>query len=363
MTNDFLIEMNWDYWIPKVAITAILTVIVASFYTIWIVKVIQHLIQCKGLYKLNSNKDFLDTREQHKILYNLETHIVKDVILVFLCFAEVCETLLLLANGVTTEIQQQKSVKPEISGKSIHLSLSMLYQCMISMNIIEGPIDILWSDINYTLIPISSILFLLLLSFTTEYLSRRYYSHPYSKLCIKYSIIFIIQFTIMLILVNRQIHTFQYIISPILVLIDWCILVRNSKCLRHTLDSHLRDLNLHFRNRSLYTQQQKLIKIYAFSMPVLLTALFFGGFTLMFHNYTFIATVVSACNQNYNEFHWIMETIKRFGTLGLMSIHVFLLGLPMYVISIRMCLSACFRRFCMKQQKTRYNYSDFPRRV
>ena len=326
--------------------------------------VIQHLNQSIKLHKLNKNKDFRDSREQQKIIYNLETHIVKDVILVFLCFVEVCEIMLLLANGIISEVDQRKEVKPEISGESKHCSLNMLYESMISTNMIQGSPDILWSDINYTLIPTGSILFLLLLSFTTEYLSRRYYSQPYSKLCIKYLIIFIIQFTVMLILVIRPIHIFQYMISPILVLIDWCILVRKCKCLRHVLDSHLRDLNLLFRNRFLYTKQQKLLKIYSYSMPMLLTALFFGGFALLFHNYTFIATVVSACNQNcYNEFHWILETMKRFGTLVLMSIHVFLLGLPLYVISIQMCLSACIKRFCLKPQKTRFNYSDFPQRV
>ena len=362
MANNFLIAMNWDYWIPKLTITAFLTAMVATFYSIWIVKLTQHLIQSIKLRKTNENKDFRDTREQDKILYNLETHIVKDVILLFLCFAEVCEILLLLANGITSEIMQRKSSKPEISENPLHCSLSMFYESMISTNIINSPFVLLWSDIDYTLISASSILFLLLLSFMTEYLSRRYYSQPYLKLCMKYLIIFFVQFTIMLILVNRQIHVFQYIISPIFAMVDWCILVRNSKCLLHTLDSHLNDLNL-LTNRFLYTKQRHLIKIYAFSMPILLTALFFGAFTLMFHNYTYIAILISTCNQSYNKLSQIFSTMKRFGTLGLMSIHVFLLGLPLYIISIQMCLSACLKRFCMKPPKTRFSYSNFPRRV
>ena len=50
---------------------------VVIFYTIWTVKVIQHLIGSVRLYRVNKRKDFRDKREQNRIMYNYETHIVK----------------------------------------------------------------------------------------------------------------------------------------------------------------------------------------------------------------------------------------------------------------------------------------------
>ena len=51
---------------------------------------------------------------------------------------------------------------------------------------------------------------------------------------------------------------------------------------------------------------------------------------------------------------WIDVNTRQFGAYG---------RLPLYIISIQMCLSACLKRFCMKPPKIRFSYSDFPRRV
>ena len=46
--------------------------------------------------------DYRDIREQNRILYNHETHIVKDIILLIICIAEMCEPVMSIITGVVS---------------------------------------------------------------------------------------------------------------------------------------------------------------------------------------------------------------------------------------------------------------------
>ena len=52
------------------------------------------------MYRIQKRMDFRDIREQNRILYNHETHIVKDIILLIICIAEMCEPVMTMLMGV-----------------------------------------------------------------------------------------------------------------------------------------------------------------------------------------------------------------------------------------------------------------------
>ena len=365
-----MIFLYTDYWIAKLSLTTITIVLVLLFYSFWTGSVIRHLVHSVKLYRANTKKDFFDNREQEKILYNNETHIVKYVILVLLCCAEMGEVLLAFISGVWTTLElhgvhnfsrQETNISLNecTFGKAIKgfFPLSLGYGSTLSSSLA------MFQD---SLIVISCIAFLLLLSFLTQYLSKRYYQHSYRKTMIKHYAIFLIQLAIIFPLCNKELFIIQILIAPILVMIDWCILVRNCRKLRSVLKSNVRDLNLHFTHRSLYRQQLKLLQRYTVFMPILLTALFFGGITLLFHNYSLIMNLISdsyCLNTKVDilkfEFKAILYDIQIFGTLILISIHFLLLGFPIYVISLNILLSACTTRFHRKEQNFRFNYTNF----
>ena len=208
--------------------------------------------------------------------------------------------------------------------------------------------------------PICAIIFLLLLSFLTEYLSKRYLHHSYKRSIHKHLFLFATQLAVILTLSNIIINILDLIISPILVLIDWCILVRNSRKLRNVLKSNVRDLSLHFRHRYLYKQQLRELQYYTIFMPILLAALFLGVLALLFSNSTHFLRLIllSTCADPI-----ILKGIfflSRYGTLLLISIHLILLGLPLYTISIQMLVSACLKRIRSREEHYRFNYSNFP---
>ena len=214
--------------------------------------------------------------------------------------------------------------------------------------------------IEEEMFPIDAIMFILLLSFLTEYLSKRYLHHSYTKSVFKHLTIFFIQMSIILVLSNTVVHILNLTISPILVLIDWCILVANSRKLRNVLKSNVRDLNLHFRNRYLYRQQLKHLQIYSVYMPILLAALFFGVLAISFTCYSqsLQLILISTClyPAGFNEVLYL----SRYGTLIMISIHFILLGLPLYAVSIQMFVSACLKRIRSREEHYRFNYSNFP---
>ena len=46
------------------------------------------------MYRVHKRMDYRDIREQNRILYNHETHIVKDIILLVICIAEMVEPVM-----------------------------------------------------------------------------------------------------------------------------------------------------------------------------------------------------------------------------------------------------------------------------
>ena len=88
------------YAVAKFSILALISPCVLICYAVWTVQVIKHLRQSITMYKIHKRMDFRDIREQTKILYNYETHIVKDIILLIICIAEMGEPLVGIIAGV-----------------------------------------------------------------------------------------------------------------------------------------------------------------------------------------------------------------------------------------------------------------------
>ena len=355
------------YSTAKLSIAAIFSVFVIIFYTVWLVKVIKHFFFSLNMYKVNRNKDFRDTREQDRILYNYETQIVNDIILVFVSFGEISEILIVFLSAITTVVESKKTFHnlPIVKAAKHCELINILFE--IFQNLRSGsPVEIHLTIVQDTVASGGYILILLTLSFLTEYLSKRYYQQPSYTSILKHFIIFLIQTTILVICSNEQLFIFQIIIAPILVLIDWCILVRNSRKLRNVLKSNVRDLSLHFTNRFLYWQQLRLLRIYTVYIPILLTALFFGLLALLFHHYLLLLNIALSnyCTPSIfpnleTVYVDIFYNLQNFGTLLLMLTHFLLLGLPMYIISIQMVVIAFVKKIRRNKEIYRYNYTNF----
>ena len=370
MTN----QTYFYYLIVKLTIVATFSIVTFVLGTYRVVKAIQHFVRSVKSYRLNKAKFFRDNREQQRMLYNYETHIVKDIILIILCLAEIGEAFVITMNGIWG-LSSENTSKFYPSKKGLTLFNCSKTKTWHDINHVAINLDFLriWEVFNYSFCSIGYIVFLLLLSFLTEYLSRRYFQHRYFESLVRHLIILAIEISVMLILTNLELITLQLLIAPIFILIDWCILVKNSRHLHRVLKSNVRDLDLHFTHRNLYREQRHVLKIYTIFMPIFLAALFFGVLFFLFHNYmSFVIILIETpCiqgqigseNWDYTSTNNVVNLLNKialFGSLALLEFHFFLQGLPLYFIPIEILYSACIKRRRMMKQKTRFGYTDFP---
>ena len=370
--------MQIGFQFGKLSAFAVISLCVLICYTVWTVKVIKHLKQSITKYRIHKKMDFRDIREQNRILYNYETHIVKDIILLIICIAEMSEPLVAIIAGVIISYLSAINFVPYYPAFNTTASLTL---CTFKQTIVDinSQANLLifpkgWYMYLISLIIITSIIFFLLLSFLTQYLSKRYFIHPIRRTCITHISLALIQISIISCLTNRDISILYLFIVPIMVLIDWCILVRNSRILFRVLRSNVRDLKLNLSNRYLYIEQWRLLQVYKMLIPILLSALFFGVCVIFLHFYFHIVSgiVWSHCfNLMIGDSYTYTGYIKPFNVLYYiimfsdysklicMIIHFILLGFPMFAISVGMLYSACVKRFYQKESDYRFNYTSF----
>ena len=370
--------MSFSYLIGKFSILAVISLCVLICYSIWTVKVMKHLKQSITMYRVHKRIDYRDIREQNRILYNYETHIVKDIILLIICIAEMVEPVMSIIVGVV--VSYYNVLHDRLHYPTFNTTAS-LAPCTFIQSVEEinmyGYLLIFttnWYMYFTSFLMIGSVIFFLLLSFLTRYLSKRYFIHPIRKTCITHIALALIQISIISCLTNRDISILYLFIVPIMILIDWCILVRNCRILFRVLQSNVRDLKLNLSNRYLYIEQWKLLQVYKMLIPILLSALFFGVCVIFLHFYIHIVSgfEMSHCfHLVMGDMHTYTDYLKSFATLRYiesvlkylkficMILHFILLGFPMFAISIGMLYSACVKRCSQKESDYRFNYLNF----
>ena len=370
--------MSFTYIIETMSILVVTSLCVLICYSVWTVKVIQHLKHTIRMYRIQKRMDFRDIREQNRILYNHETHIVKGIILLIICVAEMCEPVMMIVGGIGAYYQQKSAHKIYYPAFNTTDSLSpcTLKQTVVEINLQVYLLTFLggWYMYLFSFFTICCSVFIILLSFLTRYLSKRYFIHPIRRTCITHIILALIQISIIYCLTNRDITILYLCIVPIMILIDWCILVRNSRILFRVLRSNVRDLKLNLSNRYLYTEQWRLLQVYKMLSPILLSALFFGvcGVFLYFYLNIVSGFLRSHCfslmtgdsythagyMESLNAFHYV-DMLSNYSKLICTIIHFILLGFPMFAISVGMLYSACVKRCSQKESDYRFNYNDF----
>ena len=366
--------------ITKFSILAFISLCVLICYAVWTVKVIKHLKQSITEYRIHKKMDFRDIREQNRILYNYETHIVKDIILLIICIAEMCEPVVSIITGVFISYYSDKLFHYPAFKYPAFNSTASLTPCTFKQTVeeinLQGYLFIFpegWYMYLTSLMMIGCIIFIIILSFLTKYLSKRYFIHPIRRTCITHISLALIQISIISCLTNRDISILYLFIIPIMLFIDWCILVRNSRILFRVLRSNVRDLKLNLSNRYLYIEQWRLLQVYKMLIPILLSALFFGVCVVFLHFYLHIISgiVQSHCFNlmtgdsytytGYMKDHSIRQNIKliNISTFICLIIHFILLGFPIFAISVGMLYSACVKRCSQKESDYRFNYTNF----
>ena len=224
-------------------------------------------------------------------LYNLKTHFVKYV-LIIMCLSVELSTIVwsvLLVNLSYTKLS------PEMNNKRIHFKSE--YPLCHLTNIIARAIFFPLYVVFYSLAYFQGFLLFLLLSILSRYLAARYLNHPFRKTLVKYISWLAVQFLIMAICSTVYTLLFSMVLFPLLILINWLVLVRDSRILSRVLKSNLREIELHSNNKVLYREQLSAYKFYRIFQKTLLISLFLLVVVITLNNLQslFIAAGRSTC--------------------------------------------------------------------
>ena len=288
-------------------------------------------------------------------------------------FAEISEPIFAIVTGIFISITQVPfMILP------IRSFIQLTSQCTFSQTVRQVnrklntiPFPKFWIIYINTIMIFGCMGFIILLSFLTQYLAKRYFLHPLRRTCIAHLALILIQFAIILCLTNRDTTILFLILAPLVILFDWCILVRNSKILYRVLKSNVRDLKLHLSNRHLYREQLRLLQIYKIFMPILLAALFFGVCALFSHFYCYVgislfgshcfnsAIGYASTLKSYSlPLRFIyLDYVKDYSTIILLTIHFILLGFPIFSFSAGMLITACAKKLFYKKKESHYRFN------
>ena len=323
-------------------------------------------LTCKRFPDLHPIYKDVQYLSRQRKLYNLETHIVKYV-LVILCLSVegigiVCVVTLA---GVFGMDESRKLNATRIRYESHYPNCHLHYQIWELYSI---PIFIWLHNISFFLY----FLLFVLISILTRYLAARYLNHPFNKTLYRYVVGIFVQFCIVAFSSNKYTYIFSYCAFPLLFIINWLVLLRDNRILYRVLRSNLTELDLHTNNRVLYHEQVSGYRYYNFFQKVLLASLFFliaaiimfslielfylfnDSFCLLNIVYKFNYTLSLHIDLSPPQ----ITVIKDIMTNTCFLIYSLSNSLPIICITLFPLIRACVKRYNSRYMVYRYNYEN-----
>ena len=275
-------------------------------------RTVNRYLTCKRTPDLHPIYKDVQYLSRQKKLYNLETHIVKYVLVILCMSVEVvmllCVALLLAVKWKNAEgYYHTEMTKYEEQHPNCQLTSQY-------WNIYYTPLKWLQNMVFFF-----GFLWFVLISILTRYLAARYLNHPFYKTLYRYIVWISVQFCIVAFCTNKFTLIFSYFAFPSLYLINWLVLLRDNRILCRVLRSNLTELELHSNNRVLYHEQVSGYRYYRFFQKVLLTTMLLFVIAMFIENLTDFLRfmlVTSFCTLNiiYNSnfsFHLHISTNKE----------------------------------------------------
>ena len=173
-----------------------------------------------NLHPLHRDVQYLS---QQMSLYNIETHIVKYVLVILCLSVEIASILssLIFLISISSPLNEY-----EVGQVAL---LQLKYPtCNLWNKVFRVYYNPYYPLICNVILGLTTIL-LMLLSIMTRYLAARYLVHPFRKTLCKYITWLVIQLIILAICSTVYTMILITVISPLLLITNWIILVRDSK--------------------------------------------------------------------------------------------------------------------------------------
>ena len=301
---------------------------------------------------------------QQRKLYNLKTHFVKYVLIVMCLSVEICGIIFLVSFFVLYTEPLTSKLNNE------WLQIQSKYQCYLNYQIAHL-IFFPFYVFMYIFVYFQFFLLFVLLSILTRYLAARYLNHSFKRTLLKYISWLAVQFVIVLFCSTIYTLVFSLFLFPLIILLNWIVLLRDNRILSRVLSSNLREIELHSNNKVLYREQLSAYKFYRIFNKTLLISLFLLVSVLILFNLSIVFQFTqSMCVVNivYGIKHPMPNIIQlsslsnllfdHFVTIILSVLYSLSTSLPIVCVTFIPLIRACVKRYKSRNNVYRYNYEN-----
>ena len=304
-------------------------------------------------------------------LYNLKTHFVKYGLMALCLSVEMCGIISL----VSFLVLSYEFITIEMNKASIHIQSKYphCYNIYQVAYLIFSPSCIIIYNCEYLLIFLLSIL----LSILTRYLAARYLNHSFKRTLTKYILWLLVQSIVVLLCSTAYTTLLSLVLFPLLILINWLVLVRDSRILSRVLRSNLREIEYHSNNKILYREQLSAYRFYRIFQTTLLISLFSlvvvtimnsidfllliaGKSTCLLH--ILIAAEINSTLPNIIHFsHSVNSMLLYSETLIVYAfpvVYSLSTSLPIVCVTLFPLIRLCVNRYKSRRRVYRYNYEN-----
>ena len=331
---------------------------------------VNRYITCKRTTDLHPVYKDVQYLSRQRKLYNLETHIVKYV-LVILCMS--VEIVMIACVAILSAVSK-------IPPNEVILNEKMKYQkeypnCDFDhrfWKLLFNPQLMWFQNIAFYII----FLWFVLVSILTRYLAARYLNHPFNKTLYRYIVWISVQFCVVAFCSNKFTFIFFIFAFPLLSIINWLVLLRDNRILGRVLRSNLTELELYSNNRVLYHEQVTGYRCYRFFSKVLFISMLLLVITVFTENSTYLLQLQYGVDPlfcllkiiyDFNfafELHFNNTTLKRTSVINetientCVLIYSISSSLPIICITLFPLIRACVKRYKSRYMVYRYNYEN-----
>ena len=321
--------------------------------------------RCKNTPNLHPVHGGVQYISQQRHLYNLHTHLVKNFLVITCSGVEfLCAVWFIVSILVTSQ---------HVKSKQISYTAQCTETYYHFLKYFQNPYWIVLENLSYSLF----LLFFIVLSILTRYLSARYLIHPFRRTLCKYILWYIFQFVIIALVSNVYTYIFSFLIFPIFGIANWIILYKDTSKLSHVLSSNLRDI-LHYSDHSSFYKKQysfyayfRIYRIFLLSSLFILVLicfsqsiecildLFINGICII--NSLYHTNIPEPFPQNKDSIHSIIIPTFDLIYSTLCIIYILLIGIPLVWATFAPLVYQCYKRCTDKEEYYRFNSEKFLR--
>ena len=369
--NTFLKQIPTQDYVGTLILLATVVIMIISLMInvglvikcgIWGWSTYKKYIICKkspNLHPIYSDVQFLS---QQRKLYNLKTHLIKYIIATCCGSIEVMGFLWMGMTNLFYSLNLANNNDTQILEYILDQS-----KCQeLKSELYDQPLYILFYNFNYIFL----FLLLLLFSILTRFLAARYYTHPSKRIVMKYIAWFSVECILVAICSSKYTIIISAVLIPLLVHINWFLLVRDSLILSRVLKCKINEIRLYSDNTIFYKQQMAAFRLYRIFRIWLLLALYLLALTITLLYATFMvefiinnfclfkliygiqALDISVSIQTREFVEDILTTLQ----ISLLLLFTLAHSLPLWFITLSPLITKCIKRLEDREENYRFNY-------